>query len=105
MSEHTEQMFGKSKTGDANADSSSTLKTESGQICIAEIRERAGDSHSSDDLYEKRDVVAKWQISSHGKLHKIEFEHGTTSGKRVLWIDGQVIINCLMFIISRTFNV
>lgn len=91
MSEPTEQIFGKSKAGDTNVGDGSSLKPESDHVCRADISERAGDNNSLDDLYGKRDVVAEWQVLSHGKLHKIEFEHGTTSGKRVLWIDGQVI--------------
>lgn len=40
--------------------------------------------------YENRDVVAEWQVPVRGKLHNLEFEHGTTSGKRILWMNGQV---------------
>lgn len=39
---------------------------------------------------QRRDVVAEWRVSTKERLHVIEFEHGTTSGKRVLWIDGKV---------------
>lgn len=47
---------------------------------------------ASDDpnAYENRDVAAEWQVPVGGKLHKIEFEHGTTSGRRILWIDEKV---------------
>lgn len=45
----------------------------------------------SDTSYEKREIVAEWRVPLRGKLHKIEFEHGTTSGRRVLWIDGKVM--------------
>lgn len=38
----------------------------------------------------KRDVIAEWRIPIKGRLHKIEFEHGTASGKRVLWINDKV---------------
>ncbi len=38
----------------------------------------------------KRDVTAEWRIPIKGKLHTIEFEHGTASGKRVLWINDKV---------------
>lgn len=41
--------------------------------------------------YENRDVAAEWQVPVRGKLHKVEFEHGTTSGKRILWIDEKVL--------------
>lgn len=46
----------------------------------------------SDDpsAYENREVAAEWQVPVRGKLHKIEFEHGTTSGRRILWIDEKV---------------
>lgn len=43
--------------------------------------------------YESREVVAEWQVPVRGKLHKVEFEHGTTSGKRILWIDEKVRTN------------
>lgn len=38
----------------------------------------------------KKDITAEWRIPIKGKLHKIEFEHGTASGKRVLWINDKV---------------
>lgn len=52
---------------------------------------------STDDAvasYENRDVVAEWQVPVRGKLHQLEFEHGTTSGKRILWVNGQVRFHC-----------
>lgn len=39
---------------------------------------------------QRKQITAEWRVPTKGKLHIIEFEHGTTSGKRVLWIDGQV---------------
>lgn len=39
---------------------------------------------------ERKQITAEWRVPTKGKLHVIEFEHGTTTGKRVLWIDGQV---------------
>lgn len=38
----------------------------------------------------KKDITAEWRIPIKGRLHKIEFEHGTASGKRVLWINDKV---------------
>lgn len=38
----------------------------------------------------KRDITAEWRIPIQGKLYKIEFEHGTASGKRVLHINDKV---------------
>ncbi|XP_031636186.1 fas apoptotic inhibitory molecule 1 [Contarinia nasturtii] len=41
--------------------------------------------------YETREVAAEWHVPIRGKLHKIEFEHGTTSGRRILWINEKEI--------------
>ncbi|CAF4307094.1 unnamed protein product, partial [Rotaria magnacalcarata] len=30
------------------------------------------------------DVVGSWQVALSDGVHKVEFEHGTTSGKRVV---------------------
>lgn len=38
----------------------------------------------------KKEITAEWRIPIKGRLHKIEFEHGTASGKRVLWINDKV---------------
>lgn len=58
---------------------------------------------ANDTSYEKREVAAEWRVPLRGKLHKIEFEHGTTSGRRVLWIDEKVIrINVTSF--DRLFS-
>lgn len=43
------------------------------------------------------DVVATWNVPLHAQVHKIEFEHGTTTGKRVIRIDGNVIFNIIIF--------
>lgn len=39
---------------------------------------------------ERTDLVAYWSIPLYDGVHTIEFEHGTTTGKRVLRIDGKV---------------
>lgn len=36
------------------------------------------------------DLVATWSIALPDGKHKVEFEHGTTSGKRVIIVDGKV---------------
>lgn len=36
------------------------------------------------------DVVATWNVPLHDKVHRIEFEHGTTTGKRVIRVDHKV---------------
>jgi hypothetical protein len=35
------------------------------------------------------DVVAVWNIPMSDKMYKIEFEHGTTTGKRVVRVNGR----------------
>lgn len=49
-----------------------------------------GDDIATFSAYENREVAAEWHIPVRGKLHKVEFEHGTTSGRRILWIDEKV---------------
>ncbi|XP_069080414.1 fas apoptotic inhibitory molecule 1 isoform X2 [Pleurodeles waltl] len=38
------------------------------------------------------DLVAVWEVALSDGVHKIEFEHGTTSGKRVVYVDGKEVI-------------
>jgi hypothetical protein len=38
------------------------------------------------------DLVAKWNISLPDGKYKIEFEHGTTSGRRVITVNDKVCI-------------
>ncbi|XP_074652371.1 fas apoptotic inhibitory molecule 1-like isoform X1 [Tubulanus polymorphus] len=37
------------------------------------------------------DLVAVWELALSDKLHRIEFEHGTTTGKRVIRVDGKEV--------------
>lgn len=53
------------------------------QLPIPDHREALKKNHG------KNDVVARWVIPIRGKLYDIEFEHGTMSGKRVIWINGE----------------
>ncbi|CAJ0952824.1 unnamed protein product [Ranitomeya imitator] len=41
-------------------------------------------------LEKMTDLVAVWEVALSDGVHKIEFEHGTTSGKRVVYVDGKV---------------
>ena len=49
-------------------------------------------------MYEKyetanmSDLVASWEVPLYDRTHKVEFEHGTTTGRRVVKLDGQVIV-------------
>lgn len=36
-------------------------------------------------------IVGVWEVMLNGRLHQIEFEHGTTSGRRIIRVDGKVI--------------
>ncbi len=36
------------------------------------------------------DLVAVWEIKLSDGVHQVEFEHGTTSGKRIIRVDGKV---------------
>jgi hypothetical protein len=38
----------------------------------------------------ENDLVATWNVPMSDKVYKIEFEHGTTTGKRILRINGKV---------------
>ncbi|XP_064517554.1 fas apoptotic inhibitory molecule 1 isoform X1 [Pseudopipra pipra] len=48
-------------------------------------QERSRYSH----LEKMTDLVAVWEVALSDGVHKIEFEHGTTSGKRVVYVDGK----------------
>ncbi|CAO4368676.1 unnamed protein product [Caenorhabditis nigoni] len=47
---------------------------------------------SSDAVMPDGDCVATWNVPLHAKVHRIEFEHGTTTGKRVIRVDGKEIL-------------
>jgi hypothetical protein len=36
------------------------------------------------------DLTAVWELPLNDKVHRIEFEHGTTTGRRVVRVDGEV---------------
>ncbi|KAH9368874.1 hypothetical protein HPB48_004373 [Haemaphysalis longicornis] len=38
------------------------------------------------------DTVAVWEVPLSDKIYKIEFEHGTTTGKRVIKVDGKEVV-------------
>lgn len=38
------------------------------------------------------DIVGIWEVNLSDGLHRIEFEHGTASGKRIIRVDGKDII-------------
>lgn len=36
------------------------------------------------------DLAGVWEVALSDGVHRIEFEHGTTTGKRVIYVDGKV---------------
>ncbi|CAI4228825.1 unnamed protein product [Auanema sp. JU1783] len=38
------------------------------------------------------DLVARWSVPLQDKIHRIEFEHGTTTGKRIIRVDGKEVL-------------
>jgi hypothetical protein len=55
-------------------------------VVIPDHREALKRNHN------KNDVVARWLFPVHGKLFDIELEHGTISGKRVIWVNGEEVL-------------
>ncbi|XP_076046176.1 fas apoptotic inhibitory molecule 1 [Oratosquilla oratoria] len=54
------------------------------------------------------DMVAMWEVRMSDGVHKIGFEHGTTTGKRILWVDGEEKIRrdwMFKLVGSETFNI
>lgn len=40
------------------------------------------------------DLAGVWEVALSDGVHRIEFEHGTTTGKRVIYVDGKVGMMC-----------
>ena len=45
---------------------------------------------NSAELSRSSDLVAVWDVPLYDGNHKIEFEHGTTTGRRVIRVDNEV---------------
>lgn len=57
----------------------------------------SGSGTRSVAVYEKKatdpeDLVAVWDVHLTDGVHRIEFEHGTTTGKRVIRVDGREML-------------
>ena len=39
------------------------------------------------------DLVGVWEVALSDGIHRVEFEHGTTTGKRIIRVDGKVYFN------------
>ncbi|KAJ8963306.1 hypothetical protein NQ318_018775 [Aromia moschata] len=53
---------------------------------------QAGGHLPKSSSQERTDLVAYWSVPLLDGVHTVEFEHGTTSGKRVLRVDGKEIL-------------
>lgn len=42
------------------------------------------------------DLAGVWEVALSDGVHRIEFEHGTTTGKRVIYVDGKVRFEIIM---------
>ncbi|CAF3536402.1 unnamed protein product [Rotaria sp. Silwood2] len=49
------------------------------------------------------DVAESWQVPLSDGVHKIEFEYGTTSGKRVIRVDNKEVLlhDCLFKLVEK----
>lgn len=59
---------------------------------IPEYQQGLDMDEEASSAYEKREITASWDVPTKRQVYKVEFEHGTASGKRVLWVNGKVII-------------
>lgn len=53
--------------------------------------------------YNKNNIVAKWCAPINGKMYRIELEHGTTTGRRMIWVNGKVSKTKVKYIRTRDF--
>lgn len=44
----------------------------------------------ADKVMMSNDLAGVWEVALSDGVHRIEFEHGTTTGKRVIYVDGKV---------------
>lgn len=57
-----------------------------------EATDKAKVMAQSENSYDKREVVAEWHVPIAGNIYKIEFEHGTATGKRVIWVNEKEVL-------------
>ncbi|XP_068184876.1 fas apoptotic inhibitory molecule 1-like isoform X1 [Antennarius striatus] len=50
------------------------------------------------------DLAGVWEVALSDGVHRIEFEHGTTTGKRVVCVDGKVNSSVVFWGISARFH-
>ena len=54
------------------------------------LREKSRQALDSQSRSMDSDLVAVWEVPLNDATHRIEFEHGTTTGRRVIRVDGKV---------------
>ena len=47
---------------------------------------------STKKIKKSGDLVAEWDISLSDGVYNVQFEHGTSSGKRVIKVNGKVVV-------------
>ncbi|XP_055908157.1 fas apoptotic inhibitory molecule 1 [Eupeodes corollae] len=67
---------------------SPTLKLEN----LAKEPQLVQDHLPEENRYAKGNFVARWCVPINGRMYRIELDHGTTSGRRMVWINGKEII-------------
>lgn len=86
MSWLSNHLFGISKTKESTEGMASPTTNISTSFTPDEIQNEtittsnnvvAGDESDAQSTYENREIAAAWQVPVRGKLHRIEFEHGT----------------------------
>lgn len=101
MSWLSDHLFGSTKPKDeprnevtalSSTDASAASEIQNDTITTSNAA--AADESGSPMNETQREIAAEWQVPIQGKLYKVELEHGTTSGRRILWVDDKV---CLFF--------
>ena len=61
------------------------------QCSVKSLVELGGPPMTSSTTSLPGDVAAVWEVHQSDGIHTIKFEHGTTSGKRVIIVDGKEV--------------
>lgn len=95
MSRLADHLFGVSVKKDENSEENASSAAATNQSASegTGTADATIDEAEQQANYEKREVAAEWRVPLRGKLHKIEFEHGTATGRRILWIDAKVSVS------------
>ncbi|KAF0026112.1 hypothetical protein F2P81_020849 [Scophthalmus maximus] len=67
-------------------------KTTAFKWTVAELYWEASPSGDPHEVRMSGDLAGLWEVALSDGVHRIEFEHGTTTGKRVIFVDGKEIL-------------